>query len=240
MARDISLEDCVLDLIDNSLDSYLLKRQIVISELIFGPNGSAKEGDLGRIEVTCNERQIRVVDTCGGISRQRALNEVFCFGHSDDDVRGKLGAYGVGMKRALFKIGNNFHIVSRTPKEGFEVSFKLDEWVSRPDDWKVPIAFIEGASSERKAGTSITITELHDEVGLRIREGGVPKNIHQDAATTYPYFLERCVRLRINDTDVIPAPIKLGELNGVVRAASEKFEDNGVKVEVLPKIQTGR
>ena len=35
--RDISLEDCVLDLIDNSIDSYLLKHQIPISRLIFGP-----------------------------------------------------------------------------------------------------------------------------------------------------------------------------------------------------------
>ena len=216
--RDISLEDCVLDLIDNSLDSYLQKHATSISQLVFGPDGSPMADELGRIDVTCTERQIKVVDTCGGILRRRAMGEVFCFGHDEDDQVGKLGAYGVGMKRALFKIGNNFHIVSRTPTEGFEVSLKLDEWAERKE-WNIPITFIEGAGSERKAGTSITVTELHDEVALRIKEGGVPKNILHDASTTYPYFLGQCVRLRVNDTEVNPEPIRLGELNGVLRAA---------------------
>src|SRR5271168_1812384 len=140
--RDISLEDCVLDLIDNSLDSYLLRHKVSISDLIFKSNGQSNR-DVGKIDVTCSDRQIKVVDTCGGISRRRALDEVFCFGHSHDDEVGALGAYGVGMKRALFKIGNNFKIVSRTATEGFEVSFKLDEWAERENDWRVPITFID-------------------------------------------------------------------------------------------------
>jgi hypothetical protein len=137
--RDISLEDCVLDLIDNSLDSYLLRHGTSISELVFGPDRNANRDDLGRIDVTCTERQIKVADTCGGILRRRAMDQVFCFGHDEDDQVGKLGAYGIGMKRALFKIGNNFHIVSRTAQEGFEVSFKLNEWAERKE-WNIPIS----------------------------------------------------------------------------------------------------
>jgi len=238
--RDISLEDCVLDLIDNSVDSYLLKHDVSISRLVFGSNGSPNVvADPGRIEVTCNDRQIRVVDTCGGISRERALHEVFCFGHSEGDELGKLGAYGVGMKRALFKIGNSFHIVSRTSSEGFEVSFKLDEWADRAD-WRVPIVFVEGAGSEKRAGTSITITELHEEVALRIKEGGVPNNILEDASSTYPYFLGECVNLRIDHTDVNPQLIRLGELNGVVRPANERFEQNGVRVTLAATVAPGQ
>jgi hypothetical protein len=237
--RDISLEDCVLDLIDNSIDSYLLKHAVSISQLVFGSDGSHAANGQGRIDVTCKEHQIRVVDTCGGIPRHRAMKDVFCFGHDDNDPVGKLGAYGVGMKRALFKIGNNFRIVSQTAEEGFEVSFKLDEWAER-EEWRIPITFIGGASSEKKAGTSITITELHNEVALRIKEGGVPKNILEDAATTYPYFLGQCVRLRINETDVNPEAIRLGELNGVLRAAHEKFEQNGVKVTLAATVAPGQ
>lgn len=88
--RDISLEDCVLDLIDNSVDSYLLRHAISIHELIFGPDAHATR-DLGSIDVMCADHQIRVVDTCGGISRHRAMNDVFCFGHDEDDELGNLG-----------------------------------------------------------------------------------------------------------------------------------------------------
>src|SRR5260370_3189745 len=219
--RDISLEDCVLDLIDNSLDSYLLKHETSISQLVFGRDGNPKTDDLGKIDVTCNERQVKVVDTCGGIVRRRAMGEVFCFGHDEDDQVGKLGAYGVGMKRALFKIGNNFHIVSRTPKEGFEVRFRLNDW-AETKEWNIPITFIEGADSEKKAGTSITVPELHNEEALRIKEGGLPNNILVDAATTYPFFLGQSVSLRFNDTAWIPDLMNLGECHELLRAASEQ------------------
>ncbi|MGP0071012.1 MAG: ATP-binding protein [Bryobacteraceae bacterium] len=236
--RDISLEDCVLDLIDNSLDSYLLRRDISISRLIFGPDVEIAQKDLGTINVTCTDRQIKVVDSCGGIPRKRAMDDVFCFGHREDDPVGKLGAYGVGMKRALFKIGNKFHIVSRTASEGFEVSLKLDEW-AKEEEWKVPVNFIDGAESERKPGTTITITELHDEVALRIKEGGVPKNILEDAATTYPYFLGQCVTLRINDNEVAPERTNFGEQEGVLRAAHEKFQQKGVTVTLAATVAPG-
>lgn len=236
--RDISLEDCVLDLIDNSLDSYLLKRAVSISSLIFGPNGNHQNRESGKIDVTCSDRQVKVVDTCGGISRDRAMNEIFCFGHDEEDPKGKLGAYGVGMKRALFKIGNAFNIVSRTEKDGFEVSFKLNEWAEK-QDWRIPITFVEKASSEKTAGTSITITELHDEVAQRMREGGVPKNILQDAATTYPFFLDQCVKLRLNGNDVSPERVPLGEKDGVIKSAIEKFEQDGVRVTLVATISPG-
>lgn len=112
--------------------------------------------------------------------------------------------------------------------------------MGRKKEWKIPITFIDGAASERKAGTSITITELHEEVALRIKQGGVPKNILNDAAATYPFFLGQCVRLRINDTDVSPQPLTLGESDGVLRAAREKFEHNGVKVTLAATIAPGQ
>jgi len=96
-----------------------------------------------------------------------------------------------------------------------------------------------GAGSERKAGTSITITELHPEVALRIQAGGVPKNILRDAATTYPYFLGNCVTLRVNDAPVSPERIPLGEKDGVVRSANEKFEHKGVHVTLVATIAPG-
>jgi len=237
--RDISLEDCVLDLIDNSIDSYLVKHGISTAQLIFGSDGTDPGRPPGAINVTCTERQIKVADTCGGISRPRAVNDIFCFGYEEAPHRGRLGAYGVGMKRALFKIGNNFHIVSRTAQEGFEVSLKVDDWVEQ-EEWRIPITFIEGADSEKKAGTSITITELHEEVAQRIKQGGVPNNILNDAATTYPYFLDRCVTLNINNTDVSPEPVPLGEKDGVVKSANEKFEQNGVRVTLVATIAPGQ
>jgi Histidine kinase-, DNA gyrase B-, and HSP90-like ATPase len=237
--RDISLEDCVLDLIDNSIDSYLMKHAISTWQLTFGENGIDASISPGTIAVSCSERQIRITDTCGGISRQAAQHDIFCFGYEEAANRGRLGAYGVGMKRALFKIGNNFHMVSRTADEGFEASLDVGKWVQK-EEWKIPIDFVSGSGSDKKAGTSITITELHEEVAQRIKQGGVPQNILRDAATTYPYFLDRCVTLSINDTTVSPEAVPLGEKDGVVRSANERFEQNGVRVTLVATIAPGQ
>jgi hypothetical protein len=236
--RDISLEDCVLDLIDNSIDSFLLKKAIPVSQLIFGPQPSPAKWSPGKIEVSCNERQIKVVDRCGGIPRKRAEHEIFCFGHDPSDTPGKLGAYGVGMKRALFKIGNKFEITSRTAAEGFQASLTIDKWIDDPK-WKIPLEYVPGSGSESSAGTAITITDLHDEVALRIREGGVPKTIHSDAASTYPFFLKTCIDLSINTVPVDPQPIRLGEATGVLRAAREEFTFGGVNVKLVASVAAG-
>ena len=220
-------------------NSYLFRNGISISKLIFAPDANGAKRELGKIDVTCNERQIKVVDKCGGISRKRAMEEIFCFGHDPDAQSGKLGAYGVGMKRALFKIGNKFDIVSRTATEGWEVSLTSEQWAEEKE-WRVPIKWVNGAGSEEQAGTSITISELREEVALRIKEGGVPKNILNDPATTYPFFLNQCVRLRINETDVDPKTIGLGEIEGVVRAARENLSYNGVSVTLVAGISPGQ
>src|SRR5258708_32647063 len=78
--RDISLEDCVLDLIDNSIDSYLLKRDTSISKLIFGPDANGSKRDLGKIDMTCNERQIIVVDRRGGVTKREGVVGMFDVG----------------------------------------------------------------------------------------------------------------------------------------------------------------
>jgi hypothetical protein len=236
--RDISLEDCILDLIDNSIDSYLSKQGIPISQLIFGPANGGPKHNLGKIDVTCNDRHIKVIDRCGGIPRKRAMDEIFCFGHDSGDTPGKLGAYGVGMKRALFKIGNKFEIVSRTATEGFQTSLTVDEWVKR-EDWKVPLTFIDGAASESQAGTSITISDLHEEVALRIKEGGVPNNILSDAATTYPYFLGKCIALRVDGVDVAPKSISFGESEGILRAAGETLTYGDVNIKLAAAVAPG-
>src|SRR5256885_1297493 len=107
--RDISLEDCILDLIDNSIDSFIRTRNIDISANLLNPGSSSngqKSDPLPKIELSFSDTEFKINDKCGGISRKAALEEVFNFGHTSNYATGQLGAYGIGLKRAIFKIGN--------------------------------------------------------------------------------------------------------------------------------------
>jgi len=237
--RDISLEDCVLDLIDNSIDSLVRTRNIVISAHLldsdFNPSSDLENGSFPTIHVTFSTRACKVVDTCGGISREAALTDVFNFGHSKRGASGYLGAYGIGLKRALFKIGNHFKIESKTAHEGFTAELDLNKWAAHDTDmtdWTIPLKFIPGAKSLSKAGTSITISELRQEVLMRLASGAFEKILRDQIAQAYALFIDRYVKISLNGKAIHPNPIPLAQ-SSELEPGKEEFEDDDVKVTLL-------
>jgi histidine kinase/DNA gyrase B/HSP90-like ATPase len=238
--RDISLEDCVLDLIDNSIDALVKTQHVDISTAVFKKNGAKPNlSSMPLVQVSFSPREVKVVDNCGGISFKEAQNEVFNFGHGAGPVRGQLGAYGIGLKRALFKIGNDFLIESHSERDGFSAHLpdvrKWSEVDKTLDDWKIPIKPAPAAASRRNAGTTITIRDLRDEVKMRIGDGSLGGRLQALISKTYALFLDRHVRVLLNSQTVTPFEIPIGESREVTPGHDE-FEDGGVKVKLFASL----
>lgn len=238
--RDISLEDCILDLIDNSIDALVKTKNIDIASIVL-KKGASKPviSALPTVEVEFSDRQFRITDNCGGISFAEAQNEVFNFGHGADPVKGQLGAYGIGLKRAIFKIGNDFFMESHSEEDGFSSHLKdVRGWSEKDetlDDWKIPIKKLAAAESEKDAGTSITIRDLRDEVKMRINDGTVEGRLLTLIGQTYALYLDRYIRVKLNDQVVKPFEIPIGESQDVTPAHDE-FQDDGVKVRLFASL----
>jgi hypothetical protein len=237
--RDISLEDCILDLIDNSIDALVRTIQLDISaNILVTPRSSIEKGKLPQITLSYNERQFKIVDNCGGIDLELALKEVFCFGHGTEGGEGQLGAYGIGMKRALFKIGNHFEIKSKTTKNGFTAAINVNEWSKEDkslDDWKIPLKPSDKARSLSEAGTSIVITELRPEVRARMVDGSLDGSLRSAIAQTYSLFLGTHAAVSLNDKVVNPLPVPLGR-SEQVEPAVEDFKEDGVTVKLVASL----
>src|SRR5580700_317772 len=176
--RDITLEDCILDLIDNAMDSYLRTRGIDVGEEVFGQTDGAGARHPGLIRIDFSQQEFRIVDDCGGIDRRAAEDDVFCFGHAKGmRPSGGLGVYGIGLKRAIFKLGNSTVIESSTSEGGFTVRINLATWLEDGDDlasnWTFPIEDRLEKTTVWGAGTTITITDLYDEVKVRMSDGAL-------------------------------------------------------------------
>src|SRR5581483_10252834 len=100
LTRDISLDDAILDLLDNCLDGAM---RIADGHKV----------DYGQhfVKIALAKDQFSIEDNCGGIPRDVAINyafkmgrEMYYNGASDTET---IGMYGVGMKRAIFKMGKN-------------------------------------------------------------------------------------------------------------------------------------
>ena len=242
--RDIALEDTVLDLIDNSVDGLTRSRALDISPALLAQRvPSALNGKhLPSIRCEYSQDELVLTDTCGGIPRDLALKELFTFGHSETYHGSQLGVYGIGLKRALFKIGRHFEIESRTINEGFKASVDIVEWAKKddtPDDWRIPLTFIGGAGSLKTAGTSIRIRNLTEEVKSRLKDPTLTSDLRSAISKTYLLFLGRYVTVSVQRVLVEPWAVPLGKSKDVTPAHKDftiKLKGGTVKVKLIASL----
>jgi hypothetical protein len=121
---------------------------------------------------------------------------------------------------------------------GFETTINVPAWTQQDEkmeDWTIPLTLINGVSSLRQAGTSITIKDLHPEVRMRLREGSIENVLRDKIAQAYALFLERYVRISLNNNTIEPDSIPLGG-SDEVEIAKQEFEENEVKVTLMASL----
>lgn len=114
LTRDISLGEAILDLLDNCVDG-ILRTETTASD------GRPYEGF--RAEIEFDRDSFRISDNCGGIP-WRLHNYAFRMGRARDhpaDACGSVGVYGIGMKRAIFKMGRKCLICTKSGQDAYEV-----------------------------------------------------------------------------------------------------------------------
>jgi hypothetical protein len=232
MTRDITLEDSLLDLIDNSIDSLIHVKDLdITANLLKLLPGDVNISRLPIIDVVITATEITVVDRSGGIPLQLARTEVFNFGNEEPTQKGTLGVYGIGLKRAIFKLGEDIQITSRTTRDGFSVHLDVPKWKADTTNWHIPMKKEEAAESASKPGTTIKIGKLRPDIRLRIADGTLSSKLTEIIGTTYCLFLDRYVRLRLNGTYIAPRPIPLGGSEEVV-STKDEFDQDGVHVTI--------
>jgi len=241
--KDISLEECIMDLIDNSIDGLVRSRGLklaAISKSIFAKNGNTKrtEQDLPTVRVSYSKKAVEISDNCGGIDLEYARTEAFNFGHGPEGRKGLVGVYGVGLKRALFKIGDEFRVESRTVDNGFSCHLIVSEWLKKDsslEDWRVPLEATGKAKGPKEAGTTIQITNLHEEVQMRLEGGTIDTTLYRSVSRSFSFFLDKYVRIILNGKVVKPFRIPLGQPTAG-KASVEEFDQDGVRVRIIATI----
>lgn len=99
LTRDIDVRPAIVELIDNSIDGAKKIRKDKGYKGLF-------------IKISMSQDKFIIEDNCGGIDIETAQKYAFQFGRSSDrenDLHGYFtGIFGIGMKRALFKLGKKF------------------------------------------------------------------------------------------------------------------------------------
>ena len=106
---DISAEECIYDLIDNSIDAA--REEIQSQPYEQDDYGLPKSYKGYKVELAIGSSNVTLVDNCRGVTRSEFENSTFIIGErSVSDY--SIGFYGIGLKRALLKLGNKYDITS--------------------------------------------------------------------------------------------------------------------------------
>lgn len=157
LVRDIALEPAIAELVDNSLDGVKKFRK------------KYNYDEACSIEVSFDKDQFTISDTCGGISIADARDYCFRFGRDserDFELSDGTGVFGIGMKRALFRMGKVFDIQSITPEESFSIHIDVDEWIKdKNENWTFQFSEMNvGKNDPKDCGTFISVSQLHEPI----------------------------------------------------------------------------
>jgi hypothetical protein len=224
ITRDIRLEDCILDLIDNSLDGATR----LIHEKSTSPKDSARFAGF-EISLSLNGK-FEISDNCGGIGVELAKNVAFHFGRPADVPLEKdfmIGLYGIGMKRAIFKLGKVIKIESTTKKDAFKMSIDVDAW-EKKEEWNFAM---DVGKPWTPFGTSIQIPTLRPEVLAQFKDPAFVSELRRIIARDYSFFLQKQLSIKVNGKSVNPLPFTLRESDEIA-PFRESYSDDGVAVQI--------
>ena len=226
ITRDISLEDCIFDLLDNCLDG--------VNRLLDFGGKQPKEGvryENYWVSVEFGKDNFQIRDNCGGISLDDAVDYAFHFGRRVDAPKESdhaIGIYGIGLKRAVFKIGKQISIESTSERDSFVVNVDVDKW-TEIEDWDLDLGPLERFENP---GTKIVVSDIYDpiaeEFGLETFRNGLIKKISRD----YSFYLQKGFEIRINKEKVLPYHFVLRTGSSFKPIHIEYEDETGVNVKI--------
>ncbi|MCZ4297662.1 ATP-binding protein [Henriciella marina] len=226
-SRDASAIDCIFDLLDNSIDAGSAHLRFLGAKP--DQEGLLKTYDPIEIKLFVSARGVKIVDNSGGMTSADLENSILKFGHRSAQPF-SIGMYGVGLNRAIFKLGEHTTISTHTGTERSHVSLDMTSYRSDDDEW-----LIEGEteSSKSQASTTIKITNPPASIVRHLSDTSFTDRLSTEASIRYCRFLERGLSLNINKNGIQPRSVVVRE-NGPFKPLTKDFQmPSGVRVSIV-------
>ena len=208
ITRDISIEDAIIDLLDNSID---------------GAN-RLKDNDFNglTINIHIDNTSFCIEDNCGGFSLEVAQKYAFRFGRPDEAPKSynSVGRFGIGMKRSLFKIGKEFTVESQSQNDHFRVTVNVDDWSLKKrkvrtteadeieiDDWSFNYQIVD--ESLDCDGTRIEVKNLNNDVASLFGDDSFLVNLSENIERLLNFSLLKGLTIILNGKILRGKPVDI-------------------------------
>lgn len=224
LTRDISVEACLFDLIDNSIDAardtFFARSEERHAEGL--PDSYAGF----KITLKFSGDGCLIDDNCGGITVERLRTMVLRFGQRSSHPNG-IGIFGLGLNRALFKLGRVSHLKTDTGSQRAELILKTKEYLES-DDWNLPA---EEFQTSGKVGTSIEVRQLYEDIAQNFADSDWIEKYRCDVGRRYGRFIQKGLEIEINEAVVPDGEIRIRK-NSPFPEEYKFYKTEGVAVHI--------
>jgi hypothetical protein len=229
LTSDLSLIDAISDLVDNSVDAARA-------------NLSSGGFNTRWIRIRVAKTIFSIVDNCGGIEASIARDIAFRLGRPKDykPTPGLVGRFGIGMKRALFLIGENIVVESSTAHSHFKLPISIPEWSKNDLIWDFDFSeFDEGhAKAGAELGTAIYIRELKADTIDQFVSQDFLRTLVETLQKKHKARLQDGLKIEVNEIPLTSKPFKL-KRGEYIQPLLANYEFNGAASTVNVKILSG-
>lgn len=237
LTRDIELNDAILDLLDNCLDGVVrtCSEKDKLQEEDFYTSYEAS--------INLSATEFSIMDNCGGIPRDTAENYAFRMGRvpTTQTDHPTIGIYGIGMKRAIFKIGRAATVYTQNAGQKYAVKIPPD-WAST-DGWDFPIEENAQENPLNCNGTVVHISNLNPGIvemwGTKDNLDSFIEDLKQAIQESYSLIIQKGFTIKINGKAVSANPMELLVQKGTTSEGIRPYIFTGQYEDVSVKIAIG-
>jgi Histidine kinase-, DNA gyrase B-, and HSP90-like ATPase len=233
LVRDIELVPAIVDLVDNSVDGA---RRLTKGKAS-GKQAARSKSPLSKyhVDITLSGESFTIADNCGGISIEDATRYAFRFGRPEDiaPLEGEVGQFGVGMKRALFKLGQEFSVTSVAAASEFVVEVDVQAWLKEKRDWTFPLSYVGPRRAGRELGTTIQVADLLPSVAAEFGAPTFVQRLRDQIEFRHSTAMEEGLKVTLNGHRLKSrAPTLLAGSEVLPRVVHETISANGDTVDM--------
>ncbi|XZW37109.1 ATP-binding protein [Acinetobacter baumannii] len=188
MTKDVTIEECIFDLIDNSIDAYPDHTGEIVSDY-----------KQYTINLKIQRNLFSINDTGKGICLHLLKTDTLRFGTKTNHHTTSIGYYGIGLNRAIFKLGRKINLVTETASERSSLFLDVSKFLQDNDTWLLPI---ETQALTKKTGTFIEIKDLNKEVNDNFGDNDWISEFKNDISLRYSEFIKKNLIIILNDKPI--------------------------------------
>jgi len=194
--RDLDRSEALLELIDNSIDAWQLRR-------LRYPAKTARNLII-HIRIDSQTQQLVYEDNAGGVPKDK-LTHLVVPGYSDTtDLTPTIGSYKTGGKKAIFRLATAASITTRyqNPEETSDEAWSIqlnEAWLRAPHLYEFPFAPLKDKSVIEQGQTRYTFQLREEPIGGTpwYLESDAIKKVAETIQRTYTLLLIRNPKIQI-------------------------------------------